>query len=166
MTTVPLTLLDLSPLLAPEDLARACHEAGVRYRTTPRDVATVLARHPNTKGAADLRRVMSGEERVSLSKLESTFLSLLRVHDLPLPITNRPASGRRVDCRWPAHKLTVELDSYRFHNSRHSWEADRRREREAYARGDEFRRLTWGDVFEHPGEMIRELAALLASARS
>ncbi|MBA3839026.1 MAG: hypothetical protein H0X55_01815, partial [Thermoleophilaceae bacterium] len=40
---------------------------------------------------------------------------------------NRPAGGRRVDCRWPAHPVTVELDSYRFHHSRHAWEQDRRR---------------------------------------
>ncbi len=49
--------------------------------------------------------------------------------------TNRPAGGRRVDCRWPEHRLTVELDSYRYHASRYAWEQDRRREREAYARG-------------------------------
>ena len=43
-------------------------------------------------------------------------------------------------------KLTVELDSYRYHRSRHAWELDRKREREAYARGDQFRRFTWGDI--------------------
>src|SRR5207247_2961603 len=35
------------------------------------------------------------------------------------------------------------LDSYRFHHSRHAWEQDRRRDREARARGDELRRYTW-----------------------
>ena len=143
------------------DLARACHEAGVRYRTTPRHVDAVLARRPNAKGAANLRAVMSGEARVSLSRLESRFLELLRENDLPLPETNRPAGGRRVDCRWTERRLTVELDSYGFHNSRHSWEQDHRREREAYARGDHFRRYTWGNVFEQPGPMLTELLELL-----
>jgi hypothetical protein len=55
---------------------------------------------------------------------------------------------------------------YRFHNSRHSWEADRRRERAAYARGDEFRRFTYGDVFERPKPMLRELVALLPTPGS
>jgi hypothetical protein len=76
---------------------------------------------------------------------------------------NRPAGGRRVDCRWPAHPVTVELDSYRFHHSRHAWEQDRRREREARARGDEFRRDTWGDVFELPALMLAELSGLVAA---
>jgi hypothetical protein len=59
--------------------------------------------------------------------------------------------------------LTVELDSYTFHNSRHSWEQDRRREREARARDDDFRRYTYGDVFEHPQQMLAELHAFFAA---
>jgi hypothetical protein len=55
----------------------------------------------------------------------------------------------------------VELDSYRYHHSRHAWEQDRRREREARGRGDEFRRYTYGDVFEGPRLMLAELRALL-----
>jgi hypothetical protein len=41
-----------------------------------------------------------------------------------------------VDCRWPDRHLTIELDSYQFHHSRHAWEQDRPREREARAPGD------------------------------
>jgi hypothetical protein len=67
-----------------------------------------------------------------------------------------------VDCRWPKHRVTVELDSFRFHNSRRAWEQDRRRERAARARGDEHRRYTWHDVFEDPAPMLAELAALLS----
>ncbi len=62
---------------------------------------------------------------------------------------------------WPKLKLIVELDSYRYHSSRHAWEQDRRRERETHARGDAFRRYTYGDVIEHPGPMLRELRELL-----
>ena len=159
-TTVPRTLVDLAALLPSQPLSRACHEAGVRYRTTPAQVAEVLARRPNAKGAAKLRRVLGGEP-VSLSRLEERFLELLREAGLPLPITNRLAGSGRVDCRWPEHRLTVELDSYRFHNSRHSWEADRRREREAYARGEDLRRYTWGDVFEDSRALLRELCGIL-----
>jgi hypothetical protein len=162
VSTVPRTLVDLAATLALDDLARACHEAGVRHRTTPAHVEAVLARRPNTPGAAKLRAVIHGDVHVTLSRLEARFLARLREAGLPLPRTNRPAGGRRVDCRWADHRLTVELDSYRYHGSRHAWEQDRRREREAYARGDQFRRYTWGDVFEHPRPMLRELAALLA----
>jgi hypothetical protein len=162
-TTVPRTLVDLAARLSLDDLARACHEAGVRYQTSPAQVEQVLARRPSTPGAANLRAVLRGDAHVTLSKLEHRFLALLKANGLPMPETNRPAGGRRVDCRWPDHHLTVELDSYRYHGSRHAWEHDRRREREAYARGDEFRRYTYGDVFEDSRLMLAELRQLLAS---
>jgi hypothetical protein len=164
VTSPARTLVDLAAVLDAEELARACHEAGVRHHTTPRQVEAVLARRPNTRGAAELRRVLRGDVKVTLSKLESAFLALLRNERLPLPETNRPAGGRRVDCRWPKLKLTVELDSYRYHSSRHAWEQDRRREREARARRDEFRRYTYGDVLESPRLMLGELRALLTAS--
>ena len=109
---------------------------------------------------------MLGDVRVTLSELERRFLALLREAGLPLPQTNRPAGGFRVDCRWPEHRLTVELDSYRYHHSRHAWEQDRRREREARARGDEFRRYTYGDVAQSPRMMLAELSPLLRYGRA
>ena len=163
--SVPAVLVDLAGLMRDPDLARACHEAGVGFGTTPNDVEAILDRYPRSRGAASLRRVMTGETKVSLSRLESRFLRRLRDERLPLPQTNRPAGGRRVDCRWPEQRLTVELDSYRYHSSRHAWEADHRREREARLRGDEFRRFTWADVSEDPAAILAELRSLLGPSR-
>src|SRR5436190_7178762 len=161
VTTVAQTLVDLAAVLSLDALARACHEAGVRYRTSPAQVDAVLQRQPSVKGAGKLRSVLRGDMRVTLSKLEKRFLELMAPSSLPLPETNRRAGAKRVDCRWPTRKLTVELDSYRFHSSRHAWEQDRRREREAHARGAQHRRYTWGDVFEDPTLMLAELRVLL-----
>ena len=165
ITTVPRTLVDLAAQLDAGALARACHEAAVRHRMRPQDVEAVLRRHPPRKGAGALRRVLRGDEPVTLSTIERRFLRVLEAAGLPRPKTNRMASGRYVDCRWPAQRLTIELDSYRFHSSRHAWELDRRREREARARGDEFRRYTYGDVVESPQLMLAELRALLSPRR-
>jgi very-short-patch-repair endonuclease len=161
VTTLPRTLVDLAAVLDLDDLARACHEARVRHGTTPGQVEAVLARRPKSPGAAKLRAILRGDARLTLSKLEKRFLVLLRDAGLPLPQTNRRAGRYWVDCRWPELRLTVELDSYRYHHSRHAWEQDRRREREARARGDDFRRYTYGDVFEQPQLMLAELHALL-----
>jgi hypothetical protein len=161
ITTIPRTLVDLAATLTAEVLARAFHEAAVRHRITPAHVEAALMRKPTAPGARKLRGVMSGETHVLLSHLERAFLRLVKDHRLPLPLTNRPASGRWVDCRWPDHRLTVELDSYRYHHTRHAWEQDRRREREARARGDEFRRYTYGDVVEDARLVVAELRELL-----
>jgi len=163
ITSPARTLVDLANHMSAEALARACHEAGVLHGTTPRQVDEVLRRKPNAPGAARLRKILRGDERATLSKLESAFVARLQAAALPLPLTNKPAGTKRVDCRWPEQRLTVELNSYRFHNSRHSWEGDYRREREARARGDEFRRFTWTDVHEDARYMLRELRKLLSA---
>jgi very-short-patch-repair endonuclease len=161
VTTLPRTLLDLAAVLDPDELARACHEAEVRHGTTAALVEAVLERRPKSPGAAELRAVLRGDAPITLSRLEKRFLALLRQARLALPVTNRRTGRHWVDCRWPDLRLTVELDSYRYHNSRQAWEQDRRREREARARGDDFRRYTYGDVFEQPELMLAELRALL-----
>jgi very-short-patch-repair endonuclease len=161
ITTVPATLVSLAAILPEEVLGRACHDAGVKYGTTPGQVRTLLERRPNQSGAGKLRRIMEGDDPITIGKLERGFLNLLRRAGLPLPVTNRRAGSRRVDCRWPEVRLTVELDGYRYHNSRHAWERDRQREREARARGDEFRRYTWADVYEEPAATVAELRRLL-----
>jgi very-short-patch-repair endonuclease len=166
VTTVPRTLVDLAEVLSFDALSRACHEAGVRYGTTPRQVRAALGRKPKASGAAALRRVLDGEAHVTLSTLEKRFLQRLRAAALPLPVTNRIAGSKRVDCRWPEHALTVELDSYTFHNSRYAWEQDRTREREAHARGDHHRRYTHTDIYNDPRAMLAELGELLTARRS
>jgi very-short-patch-repair endonuclease len=153
ITTVPTTLIDLSSLLSFDALAKAAHEATVRYEITTADSAPQR-----------LRAILEGDAPILLSRLERRFRALLRSEGLPLPITNRPAGAHYVDCRWPEHRLTVELDSYRFHKTRHAWEQDRRRDREARRRGDLMRRYTWRDVFEEPGEMLAELRELLQAS--
>jgi very-short-patch-repair endonuclease len=154
ITTIPATLVDIAPSMPTDQLARACHEAQVRFRVTP---DAFPARMPKP-----LRAILHGDIPVTLSALENRFLGRLREQGLPLPVTNRKAGTKRVDCRWPDHRLTVELDSYRYHHTRHAWEQDREREREAHARGDEHRRYTYADVFEDPRQMLAELRELLA----
>lgn len=162
VTTVPRIMVDLAAVLPLDALALAFHEAGIRYKTTPGQVARVLDRSPRTKGRRNLDLVIGRRVPVTLSYLERRFRKVLRDAGLRLPDeSNRPASGRLVDCRWIAERLTVELDSFSFHNSRHAWERDRRREREAYARGDQFRRYTYGDVMDEPRAMLAELAGII-----
>jgi very-short-patch-repair endonuclease len=164
VTSVPQTLIALAGALTEDALARACHEAGVRYGTTPADVEAVLAGAPNAPGAGVLRRILHGDTRTTLSALERRFLSLLTANRLPLPATNRLVGKRRVDCHWREARLIAELDGYRYHRSRHAWELDRLREREARALGHDFRRYSYRDVFEHPGPMLEELRNILDPA--
>jgi hypothetical protein len=161
VTTIPRTLVDIAGVLSEPVLARVAHEAQVRHRITPPQVESVLARRHNWPGARKLRRILWGEVPVTLSRLEAIFLDRLRAATLPQPEVNRRVARRYVDCRWPAQRVTVELDSYRYHHTRHAWEQDRQREREARTRGDEFRRYSWRDVIEEPEPMLTDLRSLL-----
>jgi len=161
ITTVPRTVADLAAGSTPADLALVFHEARIKFGVRPEYVEAVLARS-RVRGAAKLRRVIRGDERVLLSELERGFIALLERAGLPLPQTNIPRDGHWVDCYWPDHQLTVELDTYRYHASRHAWEKDQRRERKARKRGD-YRRYVWGDVFEAEDELVAELSPALAA---
>ena len=69
--------------------------------------------------------------------------------------------GRLPLGRVPAHRRARLVPT----TPAHVWEQDRQREREARARGDDFRRYTWDDVFEHPRLMMRELTAFFGASR-
>ena len=90
VTTPARTLVHLSSVLAVQDLARACHEAGIRHGTTPGEVEAILASQP---GAAKLRRVLRGDEHVSLSALERRFLALVASRRTAAA-GDQPAGGR------------------------------------------------------------------------
>jgi hypothetical protein len=133
---------------------------GRQVRTTPRQVEAVLRCRPQAPRAKKLRAIINGDTPVTLSEIERIAFELVRAARLPLPEASRIASGRRVDLRWPG-RLTVEIGSYRFHNSRHSWERDHERRREARGRGEEFRCYTWTDITELPAATIAEIARVL-----
>jgi hypothetical protein len=166
ITTVARTVVDLARDSTPGELAEIFHHAVVKFRVKPHHVEAVLRRRPNAKGAKTLRRVIHGDERALLSVLERGFIALLRKHDLPLPRTNIPKDGHWVDCRWHEPPVTVELDSYRFHSTKHAWQRDYQRERKARKRGDAYRRYIWDDVFDEPEPTVADLRQLLSTPAS
>jgi len=110
-----------------------------------------------------------GEGAILSGRAAAHPLGLLRKAPCEIEVTT--STERRVPgirtrrCRaLDEHHLTVELDSCRHHNSRHTWDQDRRREREAWARGEELRRFTHGDVFKRPAATIEEISDLLRAA--
>jgi hypothetical protein len=154
MTTVERALLDVAPTFDPSALCRACHEAWVRYRVSPAHIEACIARNPTKKGAAKLRRACGSD--ATLSEFEQGFLRLLERHDLPRPRTNIDRHGDKVDCYWAHLDLTIELLSYRFHESRWAFETDTARRRRSHHLA-----YTWGDVFERADQTAAELRPIL-----
>ena len=82
-TSVARTLVDVAGGLTDDELARAVHEAGIRYRTTPEEIERVLARRPASRGAARLRRARRGGLDVAGCVHERRVLTLLRAPRRP-----------------------------------------------------------------------------------
>lgn len=98
VTTIPRTLVDLAAVPTFDGLSRACHEAGVLHRTTPAQVERVLARRANSPGTPQLRRILRGEARVTLSKLEAGSWRSCGRRTSPF----RRPTARPADAAWTA----------------------------------------------------------------
>jgi hypothetical protein len=159
--TVPALMIDLAPRMTLDDLGKVAQKADALYEVGVDAVAAAARRRGPFPGIAKLRELYVGDAPILLGELERRFHAVLVAQNLPLPRSNRRESEGFVDCRWPHHRLTVELDSYRFHRTRAAWEAAYRRRRAARARGDEFRAYTWFDVTEDRSHMLGELVELL-----
>ena len=119
ITSPPRTLSTSRPWSA-RGARAACHEAAVKYRTTPRHVEAVLKRKPNATGAAKLRAIIAGEQKVTLSQARASLsFSACKRMRAAAAADQRRRRLHTVDCRWPEHRLNVELNSYCF--TRAAW---------------------------------------------
>jgi very-short-patch-repair endonuclease len=79
--------------------------------------------------------------------------------------TNVRVAGHEVDFFWPAARLVVEIDGFRYHASRLSFEADRRRDADLAARGYRVVRVTWTQIERRSGELLFTLGRAFGSGR-
>lgn len=75
-------------------------------------------------------------------------------------------AGFEVDALFPLEKVIVELDSWRFHSSRESFERDRERDATTLAAGHVTVRLTWERMHERPDAEAARLHEILRQRRS
>lgn len=65
---------------------------------------------------------------------------------------------------WPERRLVVELDSWRYHRSRKSFETDRKRDTAVQMAGGRTIRVTDRRLRCEPDTLEREIRTLLATA--
>jgi very-short-patch-repair endonuclease len=100
--------------------------------------------------------------------LEAAYRDLCDRFGIPQGIRQKNAGGDawigRVDVAHPAHKLLVELDSRRWHNTSTAFESDRERSNALVAAGWRVVRITWRMIHDDPEGVARLLRSLLAQA--
>jgi very-short-patch-repair endonuclease len=81
-----------------------------------------------------------------------------------VPTTNARVAGYEVDAYWPAQRLIVEVDGWRYHGTRRAFERDRRKDAALQAAGYRVVRITYRRLRHESHAVAAELALLLRSA--
>ena len=145
------------PRLNDDELTRAIHEARRNRDLTDHGLARLYALCPRAV------EVFDSEEAPSRSIFQHTFKAFLELRGFPIPVFEADWHGYQVDAYYADHTLIIELDGYRDHSLPDRFEADRERDELAIALDHATLRITWKRLTRKPGELDRNLRAILAA---
>jgi very-short-patch-repair endonuclease len=81
-------------------------------------------------------------------------------------VTDNGKAVARVDLAWPAQRVIVEVDGYRYHSGRHEWERDLARRNALAAAGWKVLHVTAQQLETGRAEFLRQLGSLLGGQES
>ena len=165
VTSSARTLLDVAPMLTKPQLARAVNEARLTKQLRLKDLAELLEResyHPGLRLLAPYVVQPTGPTR---SEFEDRFVTFAREHGLPAPRVNTRVAGYEVDALFPDERVIVELDGWKFHSNRRSFERDRDKDAALLAAGYVTVRITWERLTQTPAREATRLHEILAARR-
>jgi very-short-patch-repair endonuclease len=123
--------------------------AELQRRTIPSSLRAVLSLY--TAGSA-----------ITRSEMEERFLALCDQHGLPRPNVNTRIEGEEVDFAWPAARLIVEVDGYRYHRAPSRFETDRERDVKLAVAGWQVLRFTWAMITRRSAWVAGAITSRLA----
>jgi very-short-patch-repair endonuclease/predicted transcriptional regulator of viral defense system len=161
VTTVARTLVDLTDIQTPHQLANVIHEAAYRRRFSVAATRAAMARATGRQNLRVLEKALAlnaGGSAGTRSANEDAFLSLLQSAAIPEPRVNTQLLGEEVDCHWPARKLVVEVDG-EGHARPRARRDDARRDEVLRKAGWRVLRFSGDDIELRPREVIARLRA-------
>ncbi|MGB9184001.1 MAG: DUF559 domain-containing protein, partial [Solirubrobacteraceae bacterium] len=164
VTSPARTLLDWGDALSERELELAFDQALIARIIRPQDVHEIIGRAPGRAGATRLRNLLRRQHgpKLTRSQAEELFLALIRQAGLPEPEMNVRVHGFEVDFFWREQGVVVEIDGFRFHSGRRSFEYDRRKDATLQAAGLLTMRVTWIQMQNEAYAVIARLATTLA----
>jgi very-short-patch-repair endonuclease len=136
VTSPAMTVVDLACRLIEEDVVRMVNDAdklGLVKVPALRRFAEV---HPRQEGVGRLKEILDRRTfRVTDTKLEDWFLSIVDDAGLPVPLTQQKVNGYKVDFYWPGLGLVIETDGLAYHRTPAEQAADRVRDQTHTAAG-------------------------------
>lgn len=167
VTSPARTILDLAATMDALELEAVVSIALGKRLVRRSQLDDVMVRNPRTKGIGKLRAVLHQAEPLhdTRSKYERRLLRLLKLAELPLPITNTWVGGKLVDAFWPDLGLAIEFDGWRYHRGRDRFESDRLRDQHLTLAGHHVMRVTARQIDHSPYALVARIAATIANLR-
>jgi very-short-patch-repair endonuclease len=169
VTSVARTKLDLAVALSTSRLVGVLERSEERGSFDLSALDELLARTAGHPGHGKLRAALAiyrdQDPAFLRSKLEGSFLELVRRKGLPTPAMNLNVLGYELDAYWEAERFAVELDVYETHGSHAAFERDRLRQEDLKLQGVEMIRVTGPRLDREPKRVMERIAAHLAQRR-
>ena len=161
-------LLDLAAGVATDRQLELAFDRGIVERVLrAADVAELLSRAGGHQGRGRLAEVLArqtGGTTMTRSEAEERVLALIRAARLPRPLVNAHVGGYEVDFFWPEHQLVLEVDGFRFHATKGTFERDRRKDADLRRAQIAVARITWRMIEGEPYALVADVARELSRA--
>jgi len=164
------TLLDLATVEPEEVIERSLDDALRRRLVSLPFLERWLAdpRRKRHRGARVLQRLVDARATrgVTESPVETKLLQLIRARGLPLPMLQYMVSdgGRvvaRLDFAYPDRRVAIEVDGFRHHDTRATFDEERARANDIEALGWRLLRVTAAHVERDPDAVIAWIERVL-----
>lgn len=160
------TLIDQAAELTPNRLERMVNEADKHDVIDPESLRAALDAYAGEPGVKPLRTLLDRLTfRLSDTELEVLFRSIAARAGLPTPLTKETVNGFEVDFYWPALRLVVETDGWRYHRTPSAQTRDALRDQTHTAAGLTPLRFSHYQVAHEPQHVLRILTRTAANLR-
>jgi very-short-patch-repair endonuclease len=167
VTSVHRSLLDYAEAVRYQQLRLALEASDRRDLLDGHELERLYERATGRRGLKPLRAAVAelrGPAPWTQSELERSFLALIREWGLPEPQANVLVEGYLVDFWWPEARLVVELDGYRFHKDRRTFDTDRVRDTRLQLAGCMTMRVTQTRIESEREELRADLTRAVSGA--
>lgn len=166
VTSPARTVFDMTPRLKTDEaLRRFVNDARLTTTLHLSDLAELLSRHPHRLATHRLTPFIASQQGPTRSELEDMFVDFARRYGLPEPTINRRMGRTEPDILFPEERVIVEIDSWRFHSDRGTFERDRDKDAERLAAGIATVRVTEERLKGSPDREAARLHKILRARR-
>ncbi len=162
-TTAARALLEIAPQLSDRRLQRAVRQAQAERLASVGQIADVLRRANGHRGVKRIAQIIATGPAPTASGHEDVVLDLILDAGLEHPVVNARLVVGGVpyypDLRWPAQRISLEIDSSPWHDGPLSQQLDADRQADLEAAGERVLRTTREQAVLAPDKLLARLLA-------